>query len=82
MVQMALLASSVTVILLKTLQCENLVKPRQLTFIDLHKAAHWPSGKVFANGPGDGVQSPVESYQRLKNGTWYLLVLIQSDSTC
>ena len=27
--------------------------------------------RVFANGPGDGVQSQVESYQRLKK--WYLM---------
>ena len=26
-------------------------------------------GRVFANGPADGVQSQVESYQRLKDGT-------------
>ena len=26
-------------------------------------------GRVFANGPGDQVQSQVESYQRLKNCT-------------
>ena len=25
--------------------------------------------RVFANGPGDRVQSQIESYQRLKNGT-------------
>ena len=29
-------------------------------------------GRVFASGPGTGVQSQVGSYQRLKNGTWYL----------
>ena len=31
--------------------------------------------RVFANGPEDLVQSQVESYQRLKNGTWCLRVL-------
>ena len=30
--------------------------------------------RVFANSPGDMVQSQIKSYQRLKkNGTWYLL---------
>ena len=33
--------------------------------------AYWLSGRVFANGPGDWVQSQVETYQRLKN--WYLI---------
>ena len=30
---------------------------------------HWSRGKVFANGPGDRIQSQAESYQRLKNST-------------
>ena len=32
--------------------------------------------RVFANGPGDQIQSQVESYQRLKNCTWCLTLSI------
>ena len=31
--------------------------------------------RVFTNGPENGVQSQVESYQRLKNGTWCRIAL-------
>ena len=37
-----------------------------LEYIYILNTGHWPRVRVFANGPGDLVQSQVESYQRLK----------------